>query len=275
MITHFAELELHTLALRVVRIVYHERLGLPIVAESEEALAFELTPHTVLRFVLRQEPITPVHFAFHVPRSGFDGAVAAIKNAGLVITEIVDGDSPSLYFSDGEGHRLEIIALGYVPEDVLAPSHLLGTMYLREVMFPVSRVHDFRLWLRNTLDMKSQSDDEGDLFDMVVGGTAQAVVSDLRRRILGTGGLNVHPNMHVTFGTTDRDFMRKVRDRLAAAGELVAEQLDEIKFQRAGFSLALRHTPKFSADLPMRLKLPLSLKAASGDDKRQMNSGSV
>lgn len=266
MITHFAELELHTLAMSVVRIVYHERLGLPILAESEDALAFELTPHTVLRFVLRQEPITPVHFAFQVPHARFHDAVAAIKNAGLVIRwdEIVDwGQGWSLYFGDGEGQRLEIIAFDYIPDGVLPPCHVLGTLYLREVMFNVDSVHEFRLWLRNTLDMKSYSSDESDDFDFVVGGTAHAVVADLNRRGEPEGALYVRPNMRVTFRTPDRAYMSKVRDRLAASGELVAEQPDEIQFQHAGYNLALRHTPKFSADVPARLKLPLSLKGGA------------
>jgi hypothetical protein len=49
MITHFAELELYTLSLSVVRLVYHERLRFPIRAETDKSLAFALTPHTVLK----------------------------------------------------------------------------------------------------------------------------------------------------------------------------------------------------------------------------------
>ena len=72
-------------------------------------------------------------------------------------------------------------------------------------------------------------------------------------------GLNVHSNQRVTFGTPDRDFMNRVRDRLAATGELLAEQPEEIEFQHAGYRFSLRYTPQFAAELPARLHLPLSL----------------
>jgi hypothetical protein len=183
MITHFAELELHTLALSVVRLVYHERLQFPILVEAENSITIELTPHTVLKFTLRQEPITPVHFAFQVPYAAFDEVADKVKSAGLLVTDAhIDwGDGQSLYFRDGEGHKLEIIAHDYIPDNVLPPCHHLSVLYLREVSFPVERVHNFRLWLRNTLEMKSESDDAADDFDFVIGGTAHAVVPALTR----------------------------------------------------------------------------------------------
>lgn len=261
MITHFAELELHTLTLSVVRLVYHERLRFPIIAEAENSIAIELTPHTVLKFTVRQEPITPVHLAFQVSYATFDEAVDKVRSAGLLVThDHVDwGDGQSLYFRDGEGHILEIIAWDYIPDDVLPPCHYLGIMYLREVAFPVERVHNFRLWLRNTLEMKSFSDDAADDFDFVVGGTAHAPVPALTRYSYPNTGLNVRSNQRVTFGTPDRDFMNRVRDRLAATGELLAEQPEEIEFQHAGYRFSLRYTPQFPAELPARLHLPLSL----------------
>jgi hypothetical protein len=39
MITHFAKLELYTLSFSVVRLVYHERLRFPILAETDKSLA--------------------------------------------------------------------------------------------------------------------------------------------------------------------------------------------------------------------------------------------
>lgn len=258
MITHFAEIELSTLTLSVVRLVYHERLGFPILAETDDSLAFAITPHTVLKFTLRQEAITPVHFAFQVPLAGFAQAADKIKSAGVLVTDAyVDwGDGRSLYFRDGEGHNLEIIAWDYITADVLPPSHDLGVLYVREVAFGVESVHHFRQWLRHTLEMKSQSDNEADDFDFVIGGTAHAVVSALTRYGYPSRSLAVHSNHHVTFGTPDQEFMRSVRDRLAATGELLADQTAEIAFQHAGYRFSLRHTPQFSAELPARFHLP-------------------
>ncbi len=255
MITHFAELELHTLSLNVVRLVYHERLRFPILAETDQSLSFALTPDTVLKFTLRQEPITPAHFAFQVSHAGFAEAADKIKGAGLLVTrDYVDwGDGQSLYFRDGEGHGLEIIAQACIADDVCTPSHYLGVLYLREVGFPVTSVHAFRGWLRHTLEMKSQSDDETDDFDFVIGGTAHAVVAALTRYGFADSALNVHCSQRVTFGTPSREFIRSVRERLIATGELIAEQSEEIEFQHAGYRCSLRHTPQFSAEWPTHL----------------------
>ena len=267
MITHFAELELYTLTLSVVRLVYHERLRFPILAETNDSLAFAIAPHTVLKFTLRQAAITPVHIAFQVSHAGFAEVVDKIKSAGLLVTdEYVDwGDGQSLYFRDGEGHELEIIAWDYIADDVLPRCHHLGILYVREVAFAVESVHHFRLWLQQMLEMKSNSNHEADDFDMVIGGTAHAVVTALTRYGYPSRSLGVHSNKYVTFGTPDREFMRRVRDRLAATGELVADQPEEIAFQHAGYRFALRHTPHFSAELPARYHLPLS--AACGKDQ--------
>jgi hypothetical protein len=257
MITHFAELELHMLSLSVVRLVYHERLRFPILAETDNFLAFAITTHTVLKFTLRQEPVTHAHFAFQVSHAGFAEVADKIKGAGLLVThEHVDwGDGQSLYFRDGEGHGLEIIAHARIADDVLPQCYHLGILYLREVAFHVESVPHFRRWLREILEMKSQSDNEADDFDFVIGGTAHAVVSALSRCGYPGGSCSVPTNQRVTLGTPDREFMRRVRERLAATGELVAEQPEEIEFQHAGYRFTLRHTPQFSAEWLARLHL--------------------
>jgi hypothetical protein len=225
---------------------------------TDDSLAFAITPHTVLKFTLRQEPITPAHIAFQVPHASFAEVLDKIKRAGLLVThDHVDwgGGGQSLYFRDGEGHGLEIIAHAQIIDDVLPPCHYLGILFVREVAFHVKSVHRFRQWLRKTLEMKSQADDEADDFDFVIGGTAHAVVSALSRRGYPAGSFNVHTNQRVTFGTPDQAFICSVRDRLVVTGELVAEQPEEIEFQHESYRFALRHTPQFSAEWPTRLNL--------------------
>ncbi|MEZ4865858.1 MAG: hypothetical protein R3C14_31380 [Caldilineaceae bacterium] len=257
MITHFAEIELYTLDLSVVRLVYHERLRFPILAETDHSLTLALTSHTVLKFTLRQEPITPVHLAFQVAHAGFAEVVDKIKRAGVLVTHayVEWHNGPNLYLRDGEGHELEIMAQANVANDGFPPCHYLGILHLREVAFPVGNVHCFRRWLRNTLEMKSCSDAAADDFDVVVGGTAYVVVSALNRHGYPSGARSVPANQRVTFGTPDWAFMHRVRDRLATNGALVAEQPDEIEFQHAGYHFALRYTPQFCAEWPTPLDL--------------------
>ena len=51
----------------------------------------------------------------------------------------------NLYFRDGDGNLLEIIAHSYVKEDVLVPQSPLNILYIRKSVFPL-KVY---LYLRN------------------------------------------------------------------------------------------------------------------------------
>ena len=75
----------------------------------------------------------------------------------------------------------------------------------------------------------------------------------LTRYGFADSALNVHCSQRVTFGTPSWEFIRSVRERLIATGELIAEQSEEIEFQHAGYRCSLRHTPQFSAEWPTHL----------------------
>ena len=64
MITHFAELELQTVSISGVKQVYEDGLGFPICNETEQSVAFSITPFMKLIFVEKFAPISPAHFGF-------------------------------------------------------------------------------------------------------------------------------------------------------------------------------------------------------------------
>jgi catechol-2,3-dioxygenase len=76
MITHVADLRLHTVSLDGVRQFYNGLLGLPIASESEGEIRFRVTPFTTLAFAEAYEPVAPAHFAFEVPWSTFSDVIA-------------------------------------------------------------------------------------------------------------------------------------------------------------------------------------------------------
>jgi catechol-2,3-dioxygenase len=259
MITHFVELELQTVSLIGVRQVYADRLGLPIMEEDSGSVAFQLTPHTTLKFAERYAPLSPAHFAFQVPYSTFNKSVEVLKQNRLLIAgDLVHwDDGVSIYFRDGDGNILELISKDYLNDHVLAEYHALKVLYLREVGFPVEHVTTFRAWLKAHLGMQSFDDAEDDNFSFVIGGTAHMVVVDKTRPWMNIAMKALPPPMRVTFGTPDLDFLAQIRNRLQVNGELITDQPNQIAFKREGYSLAVRHTPQFSRDLPAQLNLPL------------------
>ena len=69
------------------------------------------------------------------------------EESGLLIAKWKDGhiiDEEdgrfNLYFKDGDGNLLEIIAHSYVKEDVLVPQSPLNILYVREIGLPVKSV---------------------------------------------------------------------------------------------------------------------------------------
>lgn len=81
----------------------------------------------------------------------------------------------NVYFKDGDGNLLEIIAHSYVKEDVLVPQSPLNILYVREIGLPVKSVPVFTEWLKSNLNMKTMKD--GDIFNFVIGGTAYIVAT--------------------------------------------------------------------------------------------------
>mgnify|MGYP001424547061 CR=1 FL=1 len=185
MITHFADFRLHTVSLNGVRQFYNERLGFPVAFESDREIRFQVTRDTTLTFAEAYEPVTPAHFAFEVPYSAFSEVVAYMKEeAGIPLLRWPDGREIdefdesgagiNVYFRDGDGHLLELIAHRYVREDVLPPCGPLKVMYLREIGFPVDEVSGFREWMSRTFGMKLAK--VYDDFTFAIGGTAHAIV---------------------------------------------------------------------------------------------------
>ena len=257
MITHFAELELQTVSVDGVKQVYADHLGFPIEGEEDQSVTFAITPHTTLRFVEQFEPIAPAHFAFQVSYRAFFRAVDVLKEMGvLVISEVRDsGFQRVLYFRDGDGNILEIIAFDYIPEDVLPALHPLQVLYLREVGFPVKQVAACRKWMASILDLK-KSDNSSPQFGFMVGGTSHAVVVDQMRPWIPIGMRALPPPMRLVWGTPSLTYLGCVRKRLRAQDVEVTEGAGEITFGLEEYQLGLRHTPEFSADIPARLRLP-------------------
>lgn len=257
MITHFVQLELQTVSLEGVKQVYAERLEMPIVDESQDAVSFELTDYTTLKFVERYEPLSPAHFAFEVPYSTYHESVAAVKVASLIIVgEVTWDNGMSLYFRDGDGNILEIYAHDYISEGVLPAHHPLRVLYLREIGFPVESMSRFREWLETYLAMQRPPSATGDDFSFVIGGTAHAVVVNQTRPWIPIAMRALPPPMRVTFGTPDLAFLETVRAKLQEGDELLSTQDDQLAFTSEGYSLDLLYTPQFPVDIPARLNLP-------------------
>lgn len=264
MITHFAGLQLNTVSKQGVKQFYHDKLGFPVSFETEDEIRFQPTEQFTLSFKEAFKPISPAHIAFEVPYSAFDADVGLLRTAGIPILkwpdgrETVDrfesGDNRNIYFRDGDGNLLELIAHSYVKEKVIAPSGPLNLLYLREVGMPVDDVTGFRERLKSVLQLKTG--EESDIFNFVVGGTAHAIVSSTQRRWIPISMMALPPDMIVRFGVTVPSFIDRVR-RAIPQKDIVSESDGELHFMMYGYRLALVLTD-FDEDIPVRLNLPLS-----------------
>jgi len=263
LITHFADLELNTVSIQGVKQCYADRLQLPIIVESEEFIQFQLTPFTTLSFKETYESIAPAHFAFQVPYSQFDKVVSFIQQSGLLVLRQENGQyvdetdgRRNLYFRDGDGHILEVIAHDYIAENELQALGALKTMYLREIGFPVDSVPVFRELLKRSLEMKTEKDQE--TFNFVISGTAHAVVVSKRRPWIPIGMKALPPKMKVTFGTPDIDFLNKIAKRVNSSWV----DTKELNFTIENYKFCIKSTPEFGKSTIKRLNLPLSYENA-------------
>lgn len=259
LITHFADLELLTVSIEGVKQCYANRLQLPILSESKEFIQFQLTPFTTLSFKEAFEPISPAHFAFQVPYSQFDEAASFIQQSGLLVLRQEHGQyidetngRKNLYFRDGDGHLLEIIAHDYVNEDELKASGMLRTLYLREIGFPVDSVPSLRDWLKSNLGMKTEQDQ--DIFNFVISGTAHAIVVSKQRPWIPIAMKALPPKMAVTFGTPDKRFIDELTKQM---DHTFLDDSKKLYILSDSYPFYMEHTPEFSASMVKDLNLPI------------------
>ncbi|WP_219837582.1 glyoxalase/bleomycin resistance/dioxygenase family protein [Paenibacillus sp. R14(2021)] len=263
MITHFAELHLHTVSIQGVKQFYHNQMRFDIAFESDTEIHFRPTPHTTLVFTDTAEPIAPVHMAFEVAYSAFDSAVSRLEAAGITLLQWSDGRAvddfetgKNVYFRDGEGHLLELISHTYVKEGVVEPNGVLEILYMREIGFPVDEVASFRQKLVQLLHVKL--DRVFDDFTFAIGGTAHAVVVSKKRKWVPIAMTALPPSMEVCFGVSGAEDLEEAATRLEASG-LPYERTDEssLEFELEGYRLRLALT-RFPENTPRLLQLPQS-----------------
>lgn len=263
MITHFAELELPTVSLEGAKQFYQDRLGFDVVERTKDRISFRVSPLTTISFREEFVPMKPAHFAFSVPFQRFDQAADHIRKSGILIARWPSGvevDSSettkrvNLYFRDGDGNVLEIIAYEHVRQDVLPVSGPLHVMYLREIGFPVQDVGVLRSWFHDNLEMKTAYPDRND-FNFVYSGTAYTVTVPMTRPWVPIAMRALPPDMRVVFGTPNAKFVEEVSGKLKEGNELMMSAENEIMFRYDGFLLGLRcvtNVPKALTDPNLR-----------------------
>ncbi|HDR4364234.1 TPA: VOC family protein [Bacillus cereus] len=264
MITHITDIKLQTISIEGVKQVYKDILCFPIKKETTSFIQFEVTPYTTISFQEVYEPIASAHFAFEIPYSKFHETARWLEKSGLLIVKWKDGhtiDEESgrfnLYFRDGDGNLLEIIAHSYVKEDVLVPQSPLNILYIREIGLPVKSVPVFTEWLKLNLNMKTMED--GDIFNFVIGGTAYIVATWWQRPWIPIAMKALPPKVHVSFGTPDQAFLQRIQNNLKKNSVPYECKHDEVSFIQQGYSFTILHTSNLHADIPSKLNLPLSI----------------
>ncbi|ASS68990.1 MULTISPECIES: hypothetical protein [unclassified Paenibacillus] len=225
MITHYSNVQLHTVSLEGVRQFYGELLQLPVVHRSEGEISFRIAERSILSFVETFEPISPAHLAFAIPYSRFEEAVAWAESRHLTFLKWEDGRAidddetgKNVYFRDGDGHLLEIIAERDGDRSLAEP--LPGefpVLFIREVGFPVESVPEFRQKLVHLMGFELRGQPT-DMFTFAVGGTAHAVVVSKKRRWIPIGMIALPPRVRVTLGFNSASDWSGITSRLYASG---------------------------------------------------------
>lgn len=257
MITHYSDVQLHTLSIQGIKQIYKERLHFPIIYESSTFIRFQISSYTTLSFKEEYTPVSPAHVAFQVPYSLFYESASFLRQSGLLLLEQENGEyiddengRRNLYFRDGDGHLLEIIAHKEVSETTIEPFGDLQILYIREVGFPVSSVPMFRDWLKTKLRMRTEKDQ--DTFNFVVSGTAHAVVVSKTRPWIPIALKALPPRVVVTLGTPDLSFIQEAATHIENAhwdGHFLCFSVETYFFQ-------ICYTPHVSATIPHALNLP-------------------
>lgn len=240
--------------------MYQQKLGFPVIHESDNEIRFQPTPHFTLSFVEVSEPLSPAHFAFEVPYSTFNESAAFIRDSGIPLLQWPDGrevdefeTGKNIYFRDGDGNLLELISHSYLTESVLAPSGASKVIYLREVGFPTDDVVKLREWFKHVLQMKTRN--ESDTFNFVIGGTAHAIVTSTSRRWIPIAMRALPPILTASFGVTDARFIQEVRSHVKDQ-DVLFESAEELYWKQYGYGIRLIVTADFDAQIPALLRLP-------------------
>lgn len=260
MITHFAKFELNTVSIQGVKQFYGNQLQFPVSFESLDEIHLQPSEHFTLIFKEANGSLNPVHFAFEVPFTAFDDVVNFLQAAGVTLLHWPDGrrvdefeTGSNVYFRDGDGNLLEIIAHTYVQEGVLPPSGYLKILYLREVGFPVDDVIAYRKLLVELFDFKL--DTVQDNFTFAIGGTAHVVVASRNRKWLPIAMTALQPAMDVTFGVPSAQVIDRIRNHLEGKSIPYTQANDRLHFKIGEYSFHLQVTA-FPENVPALLQLP-------------------
>lgn len=241
MITHFAGLKLQTVSIEGAKQFYHGILGFPVRLERSGEIHFQLTEICELQFVETADPIAPVHIAFEVPFSAFDEMVNKLARTipllswedGTKINRFETGQN--VYFRDGDGHLLELLAHSSVRPDDFKPFGALQVLYLREVGLPFEseRLNEVRDWMRQSLMLLSK--DESEQFGFMVGGTAHAVVVSTSRRWIPISMIALKPRLELTYGVSSMEYLEHVHRSLSGDCRLLGFGEGKLSFQMFGY----------------------------------------
>ncbi len=225
MITHYSNVQLHTVSLEGARQFYGELLQFPVVYRSESEISFRIADRSVLSFVETFEPISPAHLAFAIPYSRFEQVIAWAESRHLTFLKWEDGRAiddyetgKNIYFRDGDGHLLEIITERDGDGGSAEPlSGEFPVLFIREVGFPVESVPEFRQKLVHLMGFELRGQ-PSDTFTFAAGGTAYAVVVSKKRRWIPIGMIALPPRVSVTLGFDRASDWSGITSRLYASG---------------------------------------------------------
>ncbi|MFD2614993.1 VOC family protein [Paenibacillus gansuensis] len=262
MITHFAELQLQTVSISGVKQFYSELLGISVLFEKENEISFRPTEQFSLTFKEAAEPLAPAHFAFEVPWSEFELVVSRLAGNGITLLKWPDGSTVeesettrNVYFRDGDGNLLEVIAHSYIKEGVLPPEGEMKILYLREIGFPADDAVDFREFVADLLGLRI--DKAADNFAFAIGGTAHMVIPSKQRKWIPIAMVALPPVMSVTFGVSSLDYINEVKVKLTERGMKSRMEDGRLSFQYKEYPVSLVVTD-FPEALLERLGLPFA-----------------
>lgn len=242
MITHFSEVEFHTVSCIGVVQVYHELLGMPLVYRDDDRVTLDLCPHTRIHFVRKQQSHNPFHIAFAVAADEYTAAKTFVAGKLPTCGEIDEENEYRHYFRDGDGNILELYSRPPLKENAIAPYSPLGVMYLKEVGFVPHDFSSFYDWCRDVLGMKSDYPREGP-FALLRSGLADIVMTNKNRAWIPIDMAPLPPDMVVTFGTTDSSMPTRLQTEHEF--QIDPSTPDTVQTEFQGYRIRVRRTPDF------------------------------